>query len=100
MSTDKTLAHELCEQINVWDMFGAIDDEDDLVTNVILPAFQKRIVALAEGQERSARSWQESVNEADNDTDRWYSRGRSESAEQAALHLRALACELTAEKSA
>ena len=29
MNSNKTLAHELCEQINVWDMFGAIDDEDD-----------------------------------------------------------------------
>lgn len=100
MSTDKTLAQELCEQINVWDMFAAIDDEDDLVTNVILPAFQKRIVALAEAQEARINRWLEERSE---DQDAWnlgYSSGRHRAAAEAAQVLRAFAYELTAEKRA
>jgi len=103
MTADKTLAHELCEQINVWDMFGVIDDEDDLVTNVILPAFQKRIIALAEGHEASARRWSIDANadgEPDNAADRAYNTGRQHSDEQTALRLRAFAYELTAEAKA
>lgn len=46
---EDNLARDLAEQINIWDVFCVIDDEDTLVDQLI-PVIRKHAVAVAAEQ--------------------------------------------------